>query len=228
MHAGCRTTLPEGRSGPRHPLQGSWAGAGVPMHVREDETVRPMDPEQPPPAPLPLEAGGGAESCAAGSDAASGTRTGAGASARDLGALLGFAGRPVRGRRPPPGAHLAVVVAAAVTVLLAWLTYSRNGWIPILSAFDLGVHEFGHLLTAWAPPLLLVRRLLPAGGGATPPGGRLLVAPRPVRRDPDGRLGGGEPAQRLGVHRRRAGDGPPALRRRRVGRRARLATSCCS
>jgi hypothetical protein len=46
------------------------------------------------------------------------------------------------------------VVAAGVTVLLAWLTYSRGGWIPVLSAFDLGVHEFGHLLTAWAPPLL--------------------------------------------------------------------------
>jgi hypothetical protein len=46
------------------------------------------------------------------------------------------------------------VVAAGVTVLLAWLTYSRGGWIPLLSAFDLGVHEFGHLLTAWAPALL--------------------------------------------------------------------------
>jgi hypothetical protein len=46
------------------------------------------------------------------------------------------------------------VVAAAVTALLAWLTYSRAGWIPVLSAFDLGVHEFGHLLTLWAPPLL--------------------------------------------------------------------------
>jgi hypothetical protein len=46
------------------------------------------------------------------------------------------------------------VVAAAVTVLLAWLTYSRGGWTPVLSAFDLGVHEFGHLLTAWAPALL--------------------------------------------------------------------------
>ena len=46
------------------------------------------------------------------------------------------------------------VVAAAVTVTLAWLTYSRGGWIPHLSGFDLGVHEFGHLLTFWAPPLL--------------------------------------------------------------------------
>jgi hypothetical protein len=46
------------------------------------------------------------------------------------------------------------VVAAGVTILFAWLTYSRGGWIPVLSAFDLGVHEFGHLLTAWAPALL--------------------------------------------------------------------------
>jgi hypothetical protein len=46
------------------------------------------------------------------------------------------------------------VVGAAVTVLLAWLTYSQDGWIHVLSAFDLGVHEFGHLLTAWAPALL--------------------------------------------------------------------------
>jgi hypothetical protein len=46
------------------------------------------------------------------------------------------------------------VLAAAVTVLLAWLTYSRGGWIQVLSAFDLGVHEFGHLLTAWAPALM--------------------------------------------------------------------------
>jgi hypothetical protein len=46
------------------------------------------------------------------------------------------------------------VVAGGITILLAWLTYSRGGWIPVLSAFDLGVHEFGHLLTAWAPALL--------------------------------------------------------------------------
>ncbi len=46
------------------------------------------------------------------------------------------------------------VAGAAVTAVLAWLTYSRGGWIPVLSAFDLGVHELGHLLTGWAPPLL--------------------------------------------------------------------------
>ena len=46
------------------------------------------------------------------------------------------------------------VVAVLVTLLLMWLTYSRGGWTPFLSGADLGVHEFGHLLTAWAPPLL--------------------------------------------------------------------------
>ena len=73
--------------------------------------------------------------------------------------------RPAGSRSPPtarspgrprrPGRRTwQWVVAAGVTVLLAWLTYSRGGWIPVLSAFDLGVHEFGHLLTAWAPALL--------------------------------------------------------------------------
>ena len=46
------------------------------------------------------------------------------------------------------------VVAGGITVLLAWLTYSRNGWIPFLSGADLGIHEFGHLLTYWAPAML--------------------------------------------------------------------------
>lgn len=43
--------------------------------------------------------------------------------------------------------------AAAVIVALAWLTYTRDGWIPILSGADLGVHEFGHLLFFWAPTI---------------------------------------------------------------------------
>ena len=46
------------------------------------------------------------------------------------------------------------IVAALVTLALAWLTFSRDGWIPLLSGADLGMHEFGHLLTFWAPPLL--------------------------------------------------------------------------
>lgn len=47
------------------------------------------------------------------------------------------------------------LAAAVVTLLLAWSTYAREGWVPILSAFDLGVHEFGHLLTMWAPDLVV-------------------------------------------------------------------------
>lgn len=46
------------------------------------------------------------------------------------------------------------VVAAGVTVLLMWLTYSGGGWIPILSAADLVVHEAGHAVTSWAPWLV--------------------------------------------------------------------------
>ena len=38
---------------------------------------------------------------------------------------------------------------------LAWLTYSRGGWIPILSPFDLVIQEIGHVLFVWAPPLLM-------------------------------------------------------------------------
>ncbi len=97
-----------------------------------------------PPAPRPLEAGDATER------GAPGAPDGAGARAR-----LVLAGRP----EPKPATTpwrltWQWVIAAAVSVLLAWLTYSRGGWIPILSAFDLGVHEFGHLLTFWAPPLL--------------------------------------------------------------------------
>lgn len=44
--------------------------------------------------------------------------------------------------------------AAAVAVAaLAWLSFTRNGWVPFLSGVDLGVHEFGHLVFVWAPDL---------------------------------------------------------------------------
>ena len=46
------------------------------------------------------------------------------------------------------------IAAALVTVLLMYLTYRDGGWVWLLSYFDLGVHEFGHLLTFWAPALL--------------------------------------------------------------------------
>jgi hypothetical protein len=109
-----------------------------------------IDQSETPPAPRPLEAGG-----AAGQAGSGGARACAGASPRAPRARLVLTGRP----EPKPATTpwrltWQWVVAAAVTLLLAWLTYSREGWIPILSAFDLGVHEFGHLLTCWAPPLL--------------------------------------------------------------------------
>jgi hypothetical protein len=46
------------------------------------------------------------------------------------------------------------VLAAAIAGLLAWLTYSRGGWIPLLSDADLAIHEFGHRLTFWAPAIV--------------------------------------------------------------------------
>lgn len=46
--------------------------------------------------------------------------------------------------------------AAAVAVLLvAWLSFTRAGWVPFLSGVDLGVHEFGHMIFLWAPALLM-------------------------------------------------------------------------
>ncbi len=47
------------------------------------------------------------------------------------------------------------VVAIAVTCLLAALTFSRGGWVPLLSRADLGIHEFGHLLVWWTPELMV-------------------------------------------------------------------------
>jgi len=114
--------------------------------------MRPtMDDAGTPPAPQPLEQAPADTGPHARTDA----RTDAGRQARARRARFSVAGRP----EPRPatsswGLTWQWVTAAVVTVLLAWLTYSRDGWIPILSAFDLGVHEFGHLLTFWAPPLL--------------------------------------------------------------------------
>lgn len=45
------------------------------------------------------------------------------------------------------------VAAAVATIVLAALTYTRGGWVPILSGADLGVHEFGHMIFMWAPSL---------------------------------------------------------------------------
>ncbi len=53
-----------------------------------------------------------------------------------------------------PGAIALKWAAAAVVVLLvAWLSFTRAGWVPFLSGVDLGVHEFGHMIFMWAPAL---------------------------------------------------------------------------
>jgi hypothetical protein len=60
-------------------------------------------------------------------------------------------------------------VAGVAVGVLAWLSFSRSGWVPFLSGVDLGVHEFGHLIFFWAPDLLaslagsLVQVAAPAG-----------------------------------------------------------------
>jgi hypothetical protein len=46
------------------------------------------------------------------------------------------------------------IVAILATGLIALLTFSREGWIFLLSYVDLGVHELGHMLTFWAPELM--------------------------------------------------------------------------
>ncbi len=88
----------------------------------------------------------------------------------NIAALL-EAGEEADARRVP-GAWLATwrwVAGAAAVALLAWLTYSRDGWIPLLSAVDLGTHEFGHMIFMWAPSLFvsfagsLVQVATPAG-----------------------------------------------------------------
>ena len=60
---------------------------------------------------------------------------------------------------PAPGGlwstTLQWCLAALVTIALAGFTYAHNGWVPLLSYFDLGVHEFGHLLFFWAPDLMV-------------------------------------------------------------------------
>jgi hypothetical protein len=108
----------------------------------------------PPSAPRPLEQIG-----RAGTDAGarSAVRPGTGARAT----LTGFLARLPK-RRPAVATKptlwfltLQWVVAATIVVALAWATFATHGWIPILSPFDLVVHEFGHVLFVWAPTLLM-------------------------------------------------------------------------
>lgn len=61
------------------------------------------------------------------------------------------------------------LLAACLVIAVAWASFARNGWVPFLSGVDLGVHEFGHLVFAWAPFLVValagsaVQLLAPAG-----------------------------------------------------------------
>lgn len=63
---------------------------------------------------------------------------------------------PVASRRPLTWKGTFQWVAAIVVAcLLAALTYGRQGWVPLLSYADLGIHELGHLLAFWAPDVLV-------------------------------------------------------------------------
>jgi len=46
------------------------------------------------------------------------------------------------------------VIAAVVVVALQWAAIAGDGWVGLLSYVDLGVHEFGHMMLMWAPPVL--------------------------------------------------------------------------
>jgi hypothetical protein len=50
------------------------------------------------------------------------------------------------------GRHL---VAAILAVVISWFAFVANREVPILDLFDLGIHEVGHLLFAFAPRMLM-------------------------------------------------------------------------
>jgi len=75
--------------------------------------------------------------------------------------LSGFLARLPR-RRPAAATKptlwsmtLQWAVAVAIIIALAWATLATHGWVPILSPFDLVIHEIGHVLFAWTPTLLM-------------------------------------------------------------------------
>ena len=91
-----------------------------------------------------------------GADAAAARRAGGRRGGAVLGALRARPfGIPERPAEPTLWrTTIQWILAAIIAVALAWLTYSGGGWIPLLSGADLGIHEFGHLLTMWAPAML--------------------------------------------------------------------------
>lgn len=43
------------------------------------------------------------------------------------------------------------VVLGALVVVLAVASAQGDGWVPLVSHVDLGIHEFGHMIAMWAP-----------------------------------------------------------------------------
>jgi hypothetical protein len=53
-----------------------------------------------------------------------------------------------------PWRAVADIAAGLSCVAAAWWVFAMDGSVPLLSSVDLGFHELGHLLTAWAPPMV--------------------------------------------------------------------------
>lgn len=49
---------------------------------------------------------------------------------------------------------VANMAAGLACVAAAWWVFAMGGTVLLLSSVDLGFHELGHLLTAWAPPMV--------------------------------------------------------------------------
>jgi len=127
------------------------------MEPHEPQTQSPAPPK--PLGELGRAGAGDADGRGAGSGVEDGTGRRSGAAARGGAVLRALRARPFGIPAAPVAptlwrATIQWVLAAVIAVALAWLTYSREGWIPFLSGADLGIHEFGHLLTTWAPALL--------------------------------------------------------------------------
>lgn len=46
------------------------------------------------------------------------------------------------------------LAAAVIVIALQWAAVVGDGWVGLLSYVDLGIHELGHMLLMWAPPVL--------------------------------------------------------------------------